>query len=74
MKEVIALMQDQIDQWYIATLPPPRGASAELLRTTMLEAGVKDGKIKVFDTIETALVNAQQEADLKIKLLFSVLL
>ena len=69
MKEVIALMQDQIDQWYIATLPPPRAASAELLRTTMLEAGVKDGKIKVFDTIETALVNAQQEADSKDKII-----
>lgn len=69
MKEVITLMRDQIDQWYIATLPPPRGASAELLRATMLEAGVKDGKIKVFDTIETALVNAEQEADSKDKII-----
>lgn len=69
MHEVIALMQDQIDQWFIASLPPPRGASCELLKKTMLEAGVKDGKIKEFENIEMALVAAQQEADSKDKII-----
>lgn len=69
MKEVVSLMNECIDQWYIASLPPPRGASSELLKKTMLEAGVKDGKIRVFETIEAALKTAQREADLKDKII-----
>ena len=69
MKDVVSLMSPCIDQWYIASLPPPRGASADLLKRTMLEAGVKDGKIKTFETIEKALEVAEQEADLKDKII-----
>ena len=62
MLDVVKIMKDEIDEWYIATLPPPRGATSELLRRTMLEAGVEDSKINVLDDIATALKKAQHEA------------
>ncbi len=60
--DVIKIMKAVIDEWYIATLPPPRGATAELLKRTMLEAGVEDSKINVLDDIPEALQKAQHEA------------
>ncbi len=62
MLDVVILMKEVIDEWYIATLPPPRGATAELLRRTMLEAGVSDSTIHVSEDIAHALKAAQDAA------------
>jgi len=45
---VIAAMRTRVDRWYIATLPPPRGATAEDLRVRLEAAGVAPGAIRNF--------------------------
>lgn len=69
MIDVIKLMSPHVDEWFISGLPKPRGADCELLRRTMLEAGVDDSKIKAFETIESAFDAARQEASIIDKIL-----
>ena len=63
MQEVIEIVREQIDAWYIAGLPGPRGAAAELLKDTMLKAGVEAERIGVCPSIALALDKAQHDSD-----------
>jgi len=46
---VIAAMKGRIDHWRLATLPPPRGANASLLRNRLEVAGVASFAIREYD-------------------------
>jgi dihydrofolate synthase/folylpolyglutamate synthase len=45
---VIAALLPRVDRWYIASLPPPRGATAEDLRLRLEAAGVAPADIRDF--------------------------
>jgi dihydrofolate synthase / folylpolyglutamate synthase len=45
---VIAALLPRVDRWYIASLPPPRGATAEDLRLRLEAAGVVPADIRDF--------------------------
>jgi dihydrofolate synthase/folylpolyglutamate synthase len=45
---VIAALKPRVDRWLVATLPPPRGATAALLRARLEEAGVAADAIQTF--------------------------
>ena len=46
---VIAALKPRVDQWLVATLPPPRGATAMLLRQRLEQAGIAPDAIRTFD-------------------------
>ena len=46
---VIAPLRSRVDRWLVATLPPPRGATAAMLRTKLELAGVVPTAIRDFD-------------------------
>ncbi len=62
MQSVAEIMRECFDAWYIAPLPPPRGANVQQLRRAMLEAGIDGAKIKEYSSVEEALVAAQKES------------
>ena len=43
---VIAPLIPRVDRWEVATLPPPRGSSAEALRQRLQDAGVAPGAVR----------------------------
>jgi dihydrofolate synthase/folylpolyglutamate synthase len=45
---VIAALKPRVDRWLVATLPPPRGATAALLRARLEEADVAADAIQTF--------------------------
>jgi dihydrofolate synthase/folylpolyglutamate synthase len=59
---VIAAMRPRIDVWHVATLPGPRGASADELARRLREAGVAETAVKRFDSIAQAFRSARDEA------------
>lgn len=62
MQDVVAIVRNEIDAWYIAGLPGPRGADARLLQETMFKAGVEPSAIAVSDSIVDALAQAQSDS------------
>jgi dihydrofolate synthase / folylpolyglutamate synthase len=46
---VIAALKPRVDRWLVATLPPPRGATAGFLRARLEEAGVAASAILTHD-------------------------
>ena len=62
MIDVVKIMSDVIDEWFITGLPGPRGASAQELHRVMLEAGVSGAKITVCDGVEAAFESAKHRA------------
>ncbi|HEX8010131.1 MAG TPA: bifunctional tetrahydrofolate synthase/dihydrofolate synthase [Casimicrobiaceae bacterium] len=46
---VIGALRVRVDEWFVATLPPPRGATAKLLTERMRSAGVRSEAIHAFD-------------------------
>jgi len=46
---VIAAMRQRIDRWMVATLPPPRGAEATMLRARLISAGIDASAIETYD-------------------------
>ncbi len=59
---VIAVLKDQIDAWYVSSLPLPRAEEAGILRQKLLAAGVPDNWISVFEKADDALLSAQKNA------------
>ncbi|MHB8494129.1 MAG: bifunctional tetrahydrofolate synthase/dihydrofolate synthase [Casimicrobiaceae bacterium] len=59
---VIAAMRPRIDVWHVATLPGPRGASADALARRLHDAGVAETVVKRFDSIAQAFRAARDEA------------
>jgi len=59
---VVAAMRPRIDQWYVATLPGPRGAAAARIVAALQNAGVDASAIHEFDDIEHAFAAARAAA------------
>lgn len=59
---VIAAMAPRVDAWLVATLPPPRGATAAQLRAQLEQAGVDRDAIRTFDNPAAAYRSAQELA------------
>jgi dihydrofolate synthase/folylpolyglutamate synthase len=59
---VIAALKPRVDRWLVATLPPPRGATAMLLRRRLEHAGVPPNAIRTFDDAGAAYRAAQEDA------------
>ncbi|MDO5531779.1 bifunctional tetrahydrofolate synthase/dihydrofolate synthase [Sutterella sp.] len=59
--KVISTVRPEIDRWFYAGLPGPRGGSAEDLGSHLAAAGVGEGKRAAFATVREAL-NAAREA------------
>ena len=64
MIDVVKIMSEVIDEWFITGLPGPRGASVDLLQKVMLEAGVEDGKITQCEGVEEAFNLAKRQASI----------
>ena len=58
-----------IDEWYVAGLPPPRGANLALLVRTMREAGVEAHQIIENDSVVAALQKARENASINDKII-----
>jgi dihydrofolate synthase / folylpolyglutamate synthase len=59
---VIAPLIPRVDRWEVATLPPPRGASAEKLRQRLQDAGVAPGAVREYADPAAAYGEAREEA------------
>ena len=64
MIDVVKIMSEVIDEWFITGLPGPRGASVDVLYKVMLEAGVEDGKITQCEGVEEAFNLAKRQASI----------
>jgi len=63
---VIASIKARVERWYVATLPPPRGATAAFLRERLEAVGVPSGAVETFDGPDVAYRAAREsvtEAD-----------
>ncbi len=63
VRGVIDAVRARVDRWFVATLPGPRGAAADAIRTRLEEAGVARSAIRMFDDIDAAFAVAREEAD-----------
>jgi len=59
---VIAPLIPRVDRWEVATLPPPRGSSAEALRQRLQDAGVAPGAVREHVDPAAAYRAAREEA------------
>lgn len=63
---VVEALAARVDEWFVASLPGPRGANASRLRSELLHAGVAPSAIHMFDGVACAFDVAQaasSEAD-----------
>ena len=61
-ESVVRLTAPEINRWFIAGLPGPRGGSAEDLKAKMLAGGADEGAIESFGSIAEALAAARKAA------------
>jgi dihydrofolate synthase/folylpolyglutamate synthase len=59
---VVTAMKDRIDRWHVATIPGPRGASAQIVRDALIGAGVPSHTIQMFADIAGAYIAAKERA------------
>jgi len=59
---VIAATASRIDRWFVASVPGPRGATADSVRAMLESARVERGSIATFDDVETAFAAAREGA------------
>jgi len=59
---VIAPLIPSVDGWEVATLPPPRGAGADVLRQRLQDAGVAPGAVREYANPAAAYRAAREEA------------
>jgi dihydrofolate synthase/folylpolyglutamate synthase len=55
-------MRPRIDRWFVASLPGPRGAGADVLRGLLLAAGVAPSAVRNFPNIASAYAAARENA------------
>ena len=60
---VVAAMQARIDNWYVATLPGPRGASAVGVARSRHRGGRRERHVRTFDDVALAYTAARSDAD-----------
>ena len=59
---VIAAVRERIDAWFVASLPGPRGASADLLAQRLEIAGIGNAAVRRFESVAQALGAAREAA------------
>ena len=59
---VVTAMKQRIDRWHVATIPGPRGASAQTVRDALVGAGAPSHTIQMFDDIPAAYLAAKERA------------
>ena len=59
---VVVAMKPHIDRWFVASLPGPRGASADVLRELLLTSGVTASAVRIFSDIASAYAAARENA------------
>ncbi|MGE5172009.1 MAG: glutamate ligase domain-containing protein, partial [Rudaea sp.] len=59
---VARALASRIDDWYVAPLPGPRGATAEHLEGALLAAGVAPDAIRRFPDVAHAFAAAREDA------------
>jgi dihydrofolate synthase/folylpolyglutamate synthase len=59
---VIAAVASRIDRWHVATLPGPRGASAQALEARLREAGVAASSMRAFADVASAYRAAVEDS------------
>jgi dihydrofolate synthase / folylpolyglutamate synthase len=62
VRGVIAAVTARIDRWFVATLPGPRGATAEAIRAELARAGIAAPAIRTCADIRSAFAAAREEA------------
>lgn len=61
IEQVVALIAPVINRWLLAPLPVPRGATIERLAGALEQAGVTDGSVAAYPSVEKALLAARGE-------------
>ncbi len=59
---VIDALRERIDRWFVATLPGPRGASADAVAAALVDAGVAKEATHTFDDVGSAFAAARAVA------------
>ncbi|HET7096912.1 MAG TPA: bifunctional tetrahydrofolate synthase/dihydrofolate synthase, partial [Casimicrobiaceae bacterium] len=59
---VIDALRERIDRWFVATLPGPRGASADAVVAALVDAGVAKEATRTFDDVGSAFAAARAAA------------
>jgi dihydrofolate synthase / folylpolyglutamate synthase len=62
VRGVIAAVAARVDRWFVATLPGPRGATADAIRDELARAGVAADAVRTFADIGYAFAAAREEA------------
>jgi dihydrofolate synthase/folylpolyglutamate synthase len=62
VRGVVAAVATRIDRWFVATLPGPRGATADAIRAELARAGIAAHAIRTFADIGSAFAAARAEA------------
>lgn len=62
IESTLKVMQEVIDQWYVATLDVPRGADAQVLSGCLINQGAEPSCVNAFDNIKQAFTIATQNA------------
>jgi dihydrofolate synthase/folylpolyglutamate synthase len=60
---VVAHLAPRVDRWYVATLPGPRGASAQVLADHLRARGVAQDAVAAFLDVPAALAAARDASD-----------
>lgn len=58
--QVLRIMRDVVDHWYVCDLPSTRAATAEQLRAILLDSGFvadQDHSVQTFDSVQSALAH-----------------
>ena len=59
---VAGAMTSRIDRWFVASLPGPRGASADVMRAQLIAIGVEASAVQVLADIASAFAAARDNA------------
>ena len=59
---VIDALRERIDRWFVATLPGPRGASADAVVAALVDAAVAKEATRTFDDVGSAFAAARAAA------------
>jgi dihydrofolate synthase/folylpolyglutamate synthase len=59
---VVTAMKDRIDRWHVATIPGPRGASAQIVCDALVGIGVSPRTIQMFADVPGACLAAKERA------------
>ena len=62
VRGVIDAVAARVDRWFVATLPGPRGATAEAIRAELARAGIAASAIRACADVASALAAAREAA------------